>query len=428
MARPRWSARASTALSLLAGTALLLSQLAGPAEPEATPPPQARPAAQAAETPPETPPQAAPTAALASVTLPPPPAPAAAPAEPASRAETPAPPPKSQAPASEPAQPAPAEPEPAEPAQAKPAPPPPAAKPREVAALQPDPPAPEPARELRPLTPAPERPAERPAASAAPPPAPQPQAPARPAKVVQALAPAPESRPVAPPERPRVDRPEPARKPAAERAPATAPEPARAPDPAATAEPAAEAAPVVAVSAQSSEGRRDGGVLLRLREHGSGPGVEIGWPRGASARSRLFDHMDRCLALRSAVMDGAGRLYVADPRGGTPGPRGSWRPDRDRYSGFVRQPRGYLAPAERSLRGRLAARHGLPASARVVRLFPRAVDAALLSGLSRLLGPAYRDAGRITGSYRLSGGRLAVTDLRVDGRPVAGTITLAGRC
>ena len=39
------------------------------------------------------------------------------------------------------------------------------------------------------------------------------------------------------------------------------------------------AAPVVAVSARSSEGRRDGGVLLRLREHGSGPGVEIGWPR-----------------------------------------------------------------------------------------------------------------------------------------------------
>jgi hypothetical protein len=417
MARPLWTARASTALSLLAGTALLLSQLATPAAPEATPPAPARPAAPAAEAAPKAQSQAAPAAELASVTLPPPPAPAAAPAEPDAQAEQTAPAPTSQPAASEPAKPAPA----------KSSPPPPAAKPREVAALQPDPPAPEPAREVQPLTPAPERPADRPTVSAAEPPTRQPQGPARPPKVVRALAPTPERR----------DDPQPAarrteeraltspQQPKATRAPARPPQAARAPSPA---ERGAEAAPVVAVSARSSEGRRDGGVLLRLREHGSGPGVEIGWPRDAAARSRLFDHMDRCLALRSAVMDGSGRLYVADPAGGTPGPGGSWRPDRDRYSGFMRQPRGYLAPAETSLRDRLAARHGLPAGARVVRLFPRAVDAALLSGLNRLLGPAYRDAARITGSYRLTSGQLAVTDMRVDGRPVAGAITLAGRC
>jgi len=425
MPQSRWSARASIALSLLAGTALLLSLLVGPAKPEATQTPPSSQQSPVAETPapPET--EAAPSAELASVTLPPPPAPAATTADPAPAAAPPTTDPSETSPESGPTESRSAESRLSESTPEDAWSPPLEVKPRKIAALQPDPAPPDPARDLPTLSVEPKRPMAEP-------PEPRAAAPAAPTdapKVVQALTPDPEPAP-----RPqRQPTPDLAPKPKPQGTPAPAPEPAHKPvhagEPLATAKPAAAPAePVVAVSAHSEKGQRDGGVLLRLREHGSGPGVEIGWPRASAARGRLFDHMNRCLALRSAVMDGQGRLYVADPGGGTPGPGGSWRPDRDRYSGFVRQPRGYLAPAERALRGRLVTRHGLPASVRVVRLFPRTVDAALLSGLRRLLGTAYREAARITGGYRLSGDRLEVTDLRVDGRPVAGTITLAGGC
>jgi hypothetical protein len=458
MANARWSSRASIALSLLAGAALLASQISGPATPPA-PQPAAEPPQKASARVPDKAPApdrprepTAPALELASLRLPPPPESAsAAPEEPAAAAGSVAPPPDAAAAGGS----APARPSRTDPAPS--APPAPASKPREIAALQPATPAPEPARTLSPLAPEPEpkpkpkpKPEPEPAPAESQPhppdpaaPPPEPAAASSPPKVVKALThnpePAPKRDPGPDPRPPSKLRSEP--DPAAAAAPVPKPEPARiarsdASRPSDAAAPTAggdgaapaDTGPVVSVSAQATAGRRDGGVLLRLLEHGSGPGVEITWPRGAASRDRLFRHMSRCLALRSAVMDPAGRLYVADPSGGTAGPEGSWRPNRDRYSGFVRQPRGYLAPDERALRQRLGSRHALPGGAHVVRLFPRAVDAALLSGLNRLLGRDYRTAGRITGRYSLSGDGLAVVDLRVDGRPVAGAIALAGRC
>jgi hypothetical protein len=266
-------------------------------------------------------------------------------------------------------------------------------------------------------------PAPQPEPEPAPAPQPEPAARAEPPapQSVERAAPRRPLRPPSPADAPEESPSRPATRPVPEAAPAASP--AQDPMP-----PAAAPAPVVRVDAAADADRRQGGVLLRLLEHGSGPGVEIAWPRGAAARAGLYRHMRRCLDLRPAVMAGDGRLYVDDAAGGASGPAGGWRPDRDRYSGFVRQPRGYLAGPERTLLAALRGRHRLGRDARVVRLFPRAVDAALLGGLSRLIGADYKSAGRITGRYRLQGGRLAIEGLRVDGRPVAGTIRLHGRC
>jgi len=104
----------------------------------------------------------------------------------------------------------------------------------------------------------------------------------------------------------------------------------------------------------------------------------------------------------------------------------------DRYSGFVRQAEGRIAPAERAEADRIAARHRLAPAAAVVRVFPRGVDASLLGGLYGLLGEGYAGAAAIRGRYRLDGGRLVVTDITADGRPLARAVALSpvrgGRC
>jgi len=104
----------------------------------------------------------------------------------------------------------------------------------------------------------------------------------------------------------------------------------------------------------------------------------------------------------------------------------------DRYSGFVRQAEGRITAAERGAAERIAVRHRLPRSAAIVRVFPRGVDASLLGGLHGLLGEGYARAGAIRGRYRLVGGRLLVSDITADGRPVSHPVALSsargGRC
>ncbi len=168
------------------------------------------------------------------------------------------------------------------------------------------------------------------------------------------------------------------------------------------------------------ETREVGRVLLRLLEHGDGPAIEIAWPDARPGRERLYRLFTLCLEMRVAHLSGDGALYVAAGPG-----RRAWTPNVDRYSGFLRRPSGPATAAEAEAQKAIHRHHGdLPPGA-AVRLFPRRADALLIGGLSRIIGAGYRGARRITARYDLSGGGLAVTGIRIDGRVVSGRVDLS---
>ncbi|MBE0529634.1 MAG: hypothetical protein IH626_02335 [Rhodospirillales bacterium] len=165
---------------------------------------------------------------------------------------------------------------------------------------------------------------------------------------------------------------------------------------------------------------QEGRALLRLLEHGSGPAIAIAWPSDTGQQTRLYQVLARCYGMRSIVMDGQGILYVAD------GARGHrWELNLDRFSGFVRQPLGFIAPEERAQAAAIRRHHTLDGSAGVVRIFPRRVDAVLLGGLRQVLGDSYGDARAIHAVYRLEGSRLFVEHIERDGVVVDGRIAFA---
>ena len=168
------------------------------------------------------------------------------------------------------------------------------------------------------------------------------------------------------------------------------------------------------------EGVHQGRALLRILEHGEGPSVEIGWPANGTVREHLFQRFASCYGMRIALMDGDGRLFVADGRRQIP-----WPVNLDRYSGYVRQANGVVGRAERQAVGRIRAHHGTVTGATVVRLFPRRVDAILLGGLHALIGGDYARAKTIRATYQLNGGSVIVDAVIVDGRRVPGGIDLS---
>ena len=176
-------------------------------------------------------------------------------------------------------------------------------------------------------------------------------------------------------------------------------------------------------SAQATEGR----TLLRLLEHGSGPDIEIAWPRSPRERYRLQQQLSSCFGMRTALMNARGDLFVAE------GARGQkWNPNLDRFSGFVRSPNGYLSPRERDEAERIRQYHRLGRAERVIRLFPRHVDSVLLGGLRQVLGDSYDQARTIRAAYRLDGTTLTIEDIRADGVVLSGRIAfgdgLRGGC
>ncbi len=166
--------------------------------------------------------------------------------------------------------------------------------------------------------------------------------------------------------------------------------------------------------------RKAGRVLLKLREHGKGPTVEIAWPDSGAARRRLYHRLVRCYGMRAAVFDGQDRLFAATGAAGSP-----WNIDLDRFSGFLRSPVGQPIPEESRVFAGLAARHNLK-NWRPVRIFPRNVDAVLLGGLQHIVGGRYASARSITAAYITKGSRLILGSVRVDSRAMAGAVDLTG--
>lgn len=235
---------------------------------------------------------------------------------------------------------------------------------------------------------------------APPKPAPPPPTPAPAPKVVEAKP--------APPEPVRAA-PKPVQKAKATSKPKPKPAPVKAP-----AKPKAPA-PFVPAAADVIEGR----TLLRTLEHGKGPLIEIAWPNDRSQHGRLFKHMTSCLGMRVAVMDGHSMLFVAEGLTGQP-----WDINLDRYSGFLRQPAGWLSPSERQAETAIRKHHQMKSGSSGVRIFPRPVDAALLGGLRKYIGDAYANAKSIRARYRLDGNVVIVEGLSVDGTSVPGRIGL----
>lgn len=165
---------------------------------------------------------------------------------------------------------------------------------------------------------------------------------------------------------------------------------------------------------QLAEGR----VLLRHLEHGSGPNIELAWPASAAARSQLFDHLERCFGLRVAILDHRGRLFTEGSDPGTP-----WQLNLDQFSGFIRSPSGQMVPQETAAITRIQTHHG-PLPGKVVRLFPRSVDAYLLAGLRQIVGDAYGQSKLIRARYRLVGSRLYLDQVESDGSRLGGNLDL----
>ncbi len=170
----------------------------------------------------------------------------------------------------------------------------------------------------------------------------------------------------------------------------------------------------------------EGRALLKLLEHGEGPDIVINWPDSSRQRRVLHDRLKSCFGMTLALMDGRGALYRPAERPGQ-----AWAINMDRYSGFVRQPQGFLGKEETDRARAIRRHHRLRGNAVPVRLFGRRADAALLGGLSRVLGEDFKNAGRVRGAYRVTPSHILVENLFRDGRPVSGRVAIparAGRC
>lgn len=202
--------------------------------------------------------------------------------------------------------------------------------------------------------------------------------------------------------------------------PVAKPSPKSEPKPAPKPEPKAE---TVKVATAGKKLVQEGRALLRVLEHGAGPVIEIAWPEGRSAREALYQNLAGCYGMKVALMDPTMRLFVADQGRGQ-----AWDFNADRYSGFVRQPSGSLAPNEAREHNVIRNRHGLSYEAHPVRIFPRHLDALLLGGMGRLIGPAYQGSKSIRATYVMKGRRMLVENIMVDGRRVSGTVDFTSRC
>ena len=168
-----------------------------------------------------------------------------------------------------------------------------------------------------------------------------------------------------------------------------------------------------------AQGSVPGRVLLRQLEQGKGPVIDIAWPAVIGQRQTLHERLLRCHGMKLAVMDREGRLFDAEGAAGKP-----WEISLDRYSGFVRQVDGPLVAKDGTLADIIRTRHRLPADAVMVNLFPRAVDAVLLAGLSRIAGYDYDTSKNIRAAYAFADHKVAVENVQVDGFSFEGAVVL----
>jgi len=164
-----------------------------------------------------------------------------------------------------------------------------------------------------------------------------------------------------------------------------------------------------------------GRTLLRLLEHGQGPQIELAWPPDPSARDTLFKHLRQCHGMISALLAEDGSLWRLDDPAQQP-----WALNLDRYSGFLRHVNGQSVRQETDHFIAIRRHHQKSGHSfgQRVRLFPRAMDAALLGGLKTILGPVYETSQTIHARYHVDQGQLRLRALHADDTPYTHQLSL----
>ncbi|MBO6518396.1 MAG: hypothetical protein JJ900_16045 [Rhodospirillales bacterium] len=165
-----------------------------------------------------------------------------------------------------------------------------------------------------------------------------------------------------------------------------------------------------------------GRVLLRALEAGDGPRISIAWPKSVHDREALYLVMTRCLGMAHAVMTAEGQLFRDQDPPGT-----LWRPNADKYSGFVRSADDTILPRERQLKDRIRRRHGVQDGV-LVRIFPRAVDAAILGGIHTGAGRHMDSSSNVQATYTLNGDDVSVSGITVGQFTSPRRFRVSGNC
>ena len=146
--------------------------------------------------------------------------------------------------------------------------------------------------------------------------------------------------------------------------------------------------------------------ILRQMEFGKGPAIHLIWPTSPKAINRLHKALSACYGMKSLSLQGE---VFQDTQG-------TFTPNQDYYSGFMRQASGQLPVAEQQLSYRY--------QGQIVRIFPRNLDGLLLGQLANLVGGDFMQAS-IEGTYHLTqDNRLIIEALKIDENPMNATIDL----
>jgi len=164
-----------------------------------------------------------------------------------------------------------------------------------------------------------------------------------------------------------------------------------------------------------------GRALLKILEHGKGPGIEIAWPNNARQRTRLFETLSACYGMKMALFDN-NNIYMSQGGSGR-----ATTLNLDKYSGYIRQIEGSLTPPERRYVRKLRQYHGNRIGGEVIRIFPRNVDAQILGGIKHFIGDNYMSSRVVSSKYTLKNGTVFLEGITVDGRFQPITIPLTGR-
>ena len=160
-----------------------------------------------------------------------------------------------------------------------------------------------------------------------------------------------------------------------------------------------------------------GMAILRETEQGKPLNFEIFWPQDRGQSEKLYNLLSSCYGMQSALLDDQGNLYFpAKKKGRLP----------SGFSPLLHQVKQAAAFREAQKLNALRERHSLNETAVSLRVHRRTTHAALLSGLERLSSRPLSEFHSISARYEMSGGELAVSDIKFNNVSTSGSIALGG--
>ena len=160
-----------------------------------------------------------------------------------------------------------------------------------------------------------------------------------------------------------------------------------------------------------------GMAILRETEQGMPLNFEIFWPQNRGQSEKLYNLLSSCYGMQSALLDDQGNLYFpAKKKGRLP----------SGFSPLLHQVKQAAAFHEAQKLNALRERHSLKETAVSLRVHRRTTHAALLSGLERLSNKPLSEFHSISARYVISGGELAVSDIKFNNVSTSGSIVLGG--